>query len=166
MFVMPVALRPDLQKCRFTTRPSAKVTFGVLHLGDSVIGLHVSEIALVSRLSAFGRDPRPGGNEAFRASPKLGGCGLAKLAQGPEAQPLVSTIVVVRKEDVFNSTVALNGAGRATTWCPPTKGSRILSPGGSSASMAAGHITPSSDRSARPARWGTKLPPSSGGGIR
>ena len=66
----------------FTTRPGAKVIYGVLHLGDSVIGPNVSEIALVSHFSAFGRNPRLDGNETFRASPKSGGCGSPNSRKG------------------------------------------------------------------------------------
>jgi len=58
------------------------VIYGVLHLGDSVISLNVSEIALVSHLNAFGRNRRPDGNEAFRANPKLGGCGSPNSRKG------------------------------------------------------------------------------------
>jgi hypothetical protein len=81
-------------------------------------------------------DPRQRG---FSSQSHVGRMRFAKLAQGLEAQPLVPAIVVVRKENVFNSTVALNGAVRATTWCPPTKESCTLLAGGSSASMAPGH---------------------------
>src|SRR6516225_6110792 len=63
-------------------------------------------------------------------------------ARGPAA------VAVVRKESFFSSTVALNGAVRATTWGQPTKGSGVPLPGDSLASTAAGRITHSADRPA------------------
>jgi hypothetical protein len=86
--------------CRRMRRTSvhdpAKLIFAVLHLGDGTIGLQVSEIAFVSRFSAFGRNRSP-----IHASPKLGGLRSRQTRARARDQPLVPAIVVVQKGKAF-----------------------------------------------------------------